>query len=58
MNTNSWKKIFYIIYTGQAFSIIGSSAVQFSIIFYLSMRTGSATVLGIAAIMGFLQVQF
>lgn len=54
MNTNSWKKIFYIIYTGQAFSIIGSSAVQFSIIFYLSMRTGSATVLGIAAIMGFL----
>ena len=51
---NSWKKIFYIIYTGQAFSIIGSSAVQYAIMFYLSVQTGSAKMLGIAAIMGFL----
>lgn len=43
-----------MIYTGQAFSIIGSAAVQFAIIWYLTKLTGSAVTLSIAAIVGFL----
>lgn len=50
----SWKKKFFTIYVGQTFSIIGSSAVQFAIIWYLTKLTGSAVTLSIAAIIGFL----
>lgn len=50
----SWKRNFFIIYTGQTFSIIGSAAVQFAIVFYLTMQTGSAVTLSIAAIAGYL----
>ena len=32
----NWKKQFAIIYAGQAFSILGSAAVQFAIIWGLS----------------------
>ncbi len=49
-----WKKKFFTIYAGQAFSIIGSSAVQFAIIWYLTKLTGSTVTLSIAAIVGFL----
>ena len=49
-----WKQSFAIIYTGQAFSIIGSSAVQFSILWWLTVQTGSALTLTIASIIGFL----
>lgn len=51
---NSWKKTFYTIYAGQTFSIIGSAAVQFAIIWYLTELTGSTVTLSIAAIVGFL----
>ena len=50
----SWKRRFVIIYTGQAFSIIGSAAVQFAIIWYLTLRTESSVTLTTAAIVGFL----
>lgn len=50
---SSWKKKFLTIYMGQAFSIIGSAAVQFGIIFYLTLP-GSAVTLSIAAIAGYL----
>lgn len=50
----SWKKKFFTIYAGQAFSIIGSAAVQFAIIFHLTLQTGSAVTLSIAAIAGYL----
>ena len=50
----NWKKSFATIYAGQAFSIIGSSAVQFSILWWLTTETGSALTLTIAAIIGFL----
>lgn len=49
-----WKKVFALIYTGQAFSIIGSSAVQFAIIWWLTVKTGSAITLTGASIIGFL----
>lgn len=50
----NWKKIFALIYTGQAFSIIGSAAVQFAIIWWLTEKTGSAIALTSASIVGFL----
>ncbi|MDO4754065.1 MAG: MFS transporter [Bacillota bacterium] len=51
---NTWKKTFFTIYAGQAFSIIGSSAVQFAMIWYLTELTASAVTLSVAAIFGFL----
>jgi DHA3 family macrolide efflux protein-like MFS transporter len=50
----SWKKIFYTISAGQVFSILGSSMVQFAIIWWLTLETKSATVLTMASLVGFL----
>jgi DHA3 family macrolide efflux protein-like MFS transporter len=50
----SWTKRFFTIWTGQAFSIVGSQLVQFALIWWLTIETGSATVLTIASIMGIL----
>lgn len=47
---NNWKKKFSIIYLGQAFSILGSAAVQFAIVWWLTMKTESAIVLTFATI--------
>jgi DHA3 family macrolide efflux protein-like MFS transporter len=46
----SWKKTFAIIYAGQAFSILGSAAVQFAIVWWLTARTESAVTLTLATI--------
>ena len=43
---------FFILWTGQALSIIGSQAVQFALIWWLTEQTGSATVLATAALVG------
>lgn len=50
----SWKTKFAIIWTGQFFSLVSSSAVNFAIIIWLSLQTGSAEVLAYAAIAGLL----
>src|SRR5690554_1714613 len=47
---NNWKKVFLIIWTGQFFSILTSSTVNFAIILWLSINTGSAEILAYAAI--------
>lgn len=49
-----WKKSFIIIYLGQSFSLLSSSAVQFSIIWWLTVKTGSALTLTIASLVGLL----
>lgn len=51
---NNWKKQFATIYAGQAFSILGSAAVQFAIIWWLTIQTESAITLTIASIVAFL----
>ncbi len=51
---NKWKRTFWIIWSGQAFSILGSAAVGFAIIWWLTVQTGSAMVLAMAAMMTFL----
>jgi DHA3 family macrolide efflux protein-like MFS transporter len=49
-----WRRPFFTIWIGQAFSLLGSQLVQFALIWYLTDRTGSATVLATASIIGLL----
>jgi len=50
---------FFVIWTGQAFSLLGSQLVQFALIWWLTESTGSATVLATASLVGLLpQVVF
>ncbi len=49
-----WKGRFFTIWGGQALSILGSQLVQFALIWYLTVSTGSATVLATASLVGML----
>jgi DHA3 family macrolide efflux protein-like MFS transporter len=46
----NWKLSFFTIWTGQAFSLIGSRVVQFALVWWLTQLTGSATVLATASL--------
>ncbi len=50
----SWKQRFFIIWTGQALSMFGSSLVQFALVWWLTSSTGSATVLSTATLVALL----
>ena len=50
----NWKSRFFTIWGGQALSILGSQLVQFALIWYLTIKTGSATVLATASLVGML----
>jgi DHA3 family macrolide efflux protein-like MFS transporter len=50
----SWKGAFFTIWGGQAFSILGSQLVQFALIWHLTIKTGSGTVLATASLVGML----
>src|SRR5678815_5239979 len=55
----NWAFRFFTIWTGQAFSLFGSSLVHFALIWWLTQKTGSATSLAIASLAGMLpQVLF
>ena len=60
MNTPSqpvagnWGRRFFTIWSGQALSLFGSALVQFSLIWWLTQKSGSATVLAIATLVGML----
>lgn len=45
-----WLRTFLIIFTGQAFSLLGSSAVNFALVWWLTAETGSAAILAYASI--------
>lgn len=49
-----WKARFITIWGGQAISIIGTQLVQFALIWYLTVQTGSATVLATASFISLL----
>jgi DHA3 family macrolide efflux protein-like MFS transporter len=49
---------FFIIWTGQAFSLLGSELVQFALVWYLTTSTGSATVLTSASLVAMLPKVF
>lgn len=46
-----WTRKFFTVWAGQAFSIFGSQLVQFALVWWLTLRTGSATVLAVATMM-------
>jgi DHA3 family macrolide efflux protein-like MFS transporter len=49
-----WATRFFTIWTGQAFSLLGSQLVSFAVIWWLTQTTGSATVLATASLVGLL----
>ena len=49
-----WAARFFTIWTGQAFSLFGSALVQFALIWWLTQKSGSATVLALAVLVGML----
>lgn len=50
----NWKKTFFSVWIGQAFSLLGSELVQFSLIWYLTKKTSSASVLAAASFVALL----
>lgn len=42
---NNWKKVFFLIWSGQAVSLVGSQLIHFSIAWWLTQTTGSAAIL-------------
>lgn len=51
---NNWGTRFFTIFAGQAVSLFGSALVQFALIWHLTQKTGSATVLATASLFGML----
>lgn len=52
--TEHWRKPFFTLYIGQAFSLLSSSAVQFAVIWWITVKTGSAISLTVASVVGLL----
>jgi DHA3 family macrolide efflux protein-like MFS transporter len=48
--TTKWQIPFFSIWTGQAFSLIGTRVAQFALVWWLTKLTGSATVLATASL--------
>jgi len=53
-NLANWARPFFTIWSGQAVSLLGSQLVQFALIWWLTKKTGSATVLAMATLVGML----
>jgi len=49
-----WAPRFFTIWGGQAFSLLGSALVQFALVWWLTQKTGSATVLATATLVAVL----
>lgn len=54
MNNADWKKDFYILWAGQAVSVLTSAVLQMALIWYLTAITQSAFILSMASLAGFL----
>ncbi len=52
--TDKSLKPFFVLWTGQAISLLGSQLVQFALIWWLTQTTGSAMVLALASLAGML----
>jgi DHA3 family macrolide efflux protein-like MFS transporter len=51
---SNWKPRFFTIWVGQAFSLVGSSLVQFALVWWLTQQTGSGTILATASLVALL----
>lgn len=49
-----WAPKFFTMWAGQAFSLVGSSLVQFALVWWLTKETGSATVLATSTLISML----
>lgn len=49
---DKWQKSFFAMYIGQAFSLLSSSAEQFSIIWWITVQSGSNMDLTVASVVG------
>ncbi|GCF93283.1 MFS transporter [Enterococcus florum] len=58
MEKQQWRKKYLTILSGQTVSLIGSSAVQFSLIWWLTSESKSAIMLSIAGLFSFLPQMF
>ncbi len=56
LKLKSWKTTFGIIWLGQAFSLLGSSAAQFALVWWLATATGSAQTLSMAGLTAYLPI--
>ncbi|WP_420632017.1 MFS transporter [Candidatus Leptofilum sp.] len=54
MNNSKSLRPFFIIWSGQALSLVGSAAVQFALVWWLTQETGSATILATSSLVAFL----
>lgn len=54
IQTNNWKRKFFLLWSGQAVSIFTSSVIHMAIVWYLTDTTGSAAILSLATMVGFL----
>lgn len=52
--SSSWKRSFLTIVIGQTFSLIGSSAAQFALIWWLASETGSPLLMAFSGLLAFL----
>ncbi len=53
-NASKWAPLFFTIWTGQTLSWIGSAVAQFGLIWWVTEKTGSATVLAVATMLSML----
>jgi len=51
---SKWKTKFFTIWSGQALSLVGSALVQFALVWWLTIKTGSATTLATASLVALL----
>jgi len=58
MNSPGWRVRFFTIWIGQALSLIGSTLVQFALIWWLTETSGSAKTLATATAVGYLPTIF
>ncbi len=54
IKSTNWKIPFFLIWSGQAISLLTSAIIQYAIIWYLTDVTKSAMVLSVATLLGFL----
>jgi DHA3 family macrolide efflux protein-like MFS transporter len=52
--SREWAAPFFFIWTGQAFSLLGSMIVQFALVWWITKTTGSATILATATLIAML----
>jgi len=51
-NATGWKNPFFTFYIDQAYSLLSDGTVQFAIIWWITVETGSAIALTIASVVG------